>query len=72
MSSVWHAAKSFGLFWYGFLVGDDWTIAAGIVVILGASYGLLEAAAIDSWWLLPLGALAVLALSIRRANRRAA
>jgi hypothetical protein len=72
MSTVWDAAKRLGLFWYGFVVGDDWTIAAGIVVSLGASYGLLEAASIDDWWLLPFGALSVLALSIRRANRRAA
>jgi hypothetical protein len=72
MSTLLDAAKRFGLFWYGFVVGDDWTIAVGVVASLGASYGLLEAESVASWWLLPLGAVAVLALSVRRANRRAA
>ena len=26
---------AFGRFWYDFVVGDDWTIAAGVVAALG-------------------------------------
>jgi hypothetical protein len=28
--------KGFGAFWYDFLVGDDWKIAAAIVTVLAA------------------------------------
>ena len=29
-------AKGFGRFWWDFIVGDDWRIAAGVVVVLAA------------------------------------
>jgi hypothetical protein len=29
-------AKGFGRFWWDFIVGDDWRIAAGVVVVLTA------------------------------------
>ena len=28
--------KGFGRFWWDFIVGDDWRIAAGVVAVLGA------------------------------------
>jgi hypothetical protein len=28
--------KTFGRFWWDFVVGDEWRIAAGVVVVLGA------------------------------------
>ena len=28
--------RSFGRFWYDFIVGDDWRIAAGVTVVLAA------------------------------------
>ena len=28
--------KGFGRFWWDFIVGDDWRIAAGVVVVLAA------------------------------------
>ena len=27
--------RSFGLFWWNFIVGDDWRVAAGLAVALG-------------------------------------
>ena len=30
------ALRGFGRFWYDFVVGDDWRIAAGIVVLVVA------------------------------------
>ena len=29
-------AAAFARFWWDFIVGDDWRIAAGVVVVLGA------------------------------------
>jgi hypothetical protein len=26
--------RAFGAFWYDFLIGDDWGIAAGVVIVL--------------------------------------
>ncbi len=30
--------KSFGKFWYDFIIGDDWKIAAAVVVALAGLY----------------------------------
>jgi hypothetical protein len=55
-----------GLAVWGFVVGDDWRTAAGVVAVLGAT-GLVAAVGLPAWWLSPLGALATLYLSLRRA-----
>jgi hypothetical protein len=37
-------------FWWDFVVGDDWRVAAGVaLVLLGTA--LLAAAGVDAWWL---------------------
>lgn len=61
--------RAFWLFWWDFVVGDDWRMAAGIIVSLGAT-ALLTRSGIDSWWLPPLAVLAVLVLSLARVVRR--
>lgn len=61
--------RRFARFWYDFIVGDDWTIAAWVVGIVSAT-GLL-ARRWDVWPLLPLAVVAALALSLRRAKRDA-
>ena len=60
--------KRFAKFWWDFLVGDDWRVAAGIVVAFGLT-ALLAAASIPAWWVLPLGVATVLWLSLRRVAR---
>jgi hypothetical protein len=70
VNRLWGWIKSFGRFWYHFLVGDDWAIAAGVAVALLATWGLIEAG-VSAWWLLPFGAVGVLVLSVVRVNRRA-
>ena len=60
--------RSFGLFWWNFIVGDDWLVAAGVAVALAATY-LLTHSGVDAWWLLPAGVALVLAESLRRAVR---
>jgi hypothetical protein len=62
--------KRFARFWFDFVVGDDWRVALGVAVAIGADAGLV-AAGIDAWWLLPLAVAAVLYGSlIREASSR--
>ena len=63
------AVAAFGRFWYRFIVGDDWTIAAAVAVALAATYA-LERAGVGAWWLVPAVVIVVLGLSLRRARRR--
>jgi hypothetical protein len=60
--------RAFGAFWWDFVVGDDWRLAAGVVVSLAAT-GALAAAGVAAWWLLPAAVAALLVLSLRRATR---
>jgi hypothetical protein len=62
--------KAFGLFWYDFVVGDDWRIAVGLVAALGLT-AILTSLSIAAWWLLPLAVIALLAESVLRAARGA-
>jgi hypothetical protein len=59
---------SFGRFWWNFIVGDDWRVAAGIAVALGL-VALLDGRGVDAWWLLPAAVAIVLADSLRRATQ---
>ena len=65
-----NALRRFGAFWWDFVVGDDWVVAAGVVLGL-AGVALLDHAGIASWWLLPVVVAVLLAVSVRRAIRRA-
>lgn len=44
--------RSFLMFWYNFIVGDDWTVAAAVAVTLGITYRLAHNG-LEVWWLLP-------------------
>ena len=60
--------RSFLRFWWDFIVGDDWRVAVGVVLALGAS-AVLAASDLPAWWLLPAAVAAVLYLSLRREVR---
>jgi len=60
--------KAIWAFWYDFVVGDDWRVAAVVVVALAASALLLHAARVNAWWLLPASVFAALGWSLRRAT----
>ena len=60
--------RSFGRFWWDFIVGDDWRIAAGIAAALGLTR-LLTAEGANAWWLLPVAVAVLLAASVWRAVR---
>jgi hypothetical protein len=55
-------------FWYDFVVGDDWTVALGVVIALALTAA-LAGAGVAAWWLLPLAVVLLLGVSLRRASR---
>lgn len=61
--------RSFGLFLYDFVVGDDWRIAAGVVVALAVT-GLVSDSSVSAWWVLPVAVAGLLAASLSRELRR--
>lgn len=60
----------FAAFWYDFIVGDDWRVAAGVIVGLAVT-ALLVRLAIPAWWLMPLAVVLLLASSLWRVARQA-
>jgi hypothetical protein len=58
----------FGRFWWDFVVGDDWLVAAGAVAGLAGTAALAHYD-VAAWWLMPVVVVALLALSLRRATR---
>ena len=59
---------SFGRFWWNFIVGDDWLVAAGVAIALLLTY-VLTRNDVNAWWLLPVGVVLFLIESLRRAVR---
>jgi hypothetical protein len=53
--------KGFGRFWYELLVGDDWKIAASVVVALALTAGVLTLTGASDHVVAVLGALLVVA-----------
>jgi hypothetical protein len=60
--------RGFVAFWYDFVVGDDWRIGLGVVVGLGATAIVVHLAHQPAWWLLPLVVIAILTISVARAD----
>ncbi|HKA97534.1 MAG TPA: hypothetical protein VKD66_14805 [Streptosporangiaceae bacterium] len=63
--------RSFGAFWYEFIVGDDWRGAVAVVLALAVTALLVHVAEVNAWWLTPVGVFAGLGWSLRRAASRA-
>lgn len=60
--------RNFGIFWYDFIVGDDWTIAVGVVAIMVISF-LLEQVGVPAWWFFFLAICGLLFYTVKRAAR---
>jgi hypothetical protein len=58
----------FGRFWYDFVVGDDWTIAVAVVVVLAVA-DLVARAGRVAWPIVPIGVALVLSVSVWRVLR---
>jgi hypothetical protein len=69
MTLIWSSIVAFGRFWYRFVVGDDWTVAAAIVAGLLAT-AFLNARAVPAWWLVPILVVVMVAVSLSRASRQ--
>ena len=69
MNRITRGLRSFGAFWWDFIVGDDWAIAAGVIAALAAT-ALLARTSIPAWWLLPTATVVLLGASLHRATRR--
>ena len=50
-------------FWSDFLIGDDWTIALGVVLAVAVT-ALLAVAEVAAWWLPPIAVIALLGRSL--------
>jgi len=59
---------NFARFWYDFIVGDDWSVAVGIVLALIVT-ALLAHNGVNDWWLMPLAVVIVLGLSLWRVTQ---
>ena len=57
-------------FWYDFIVGDDWIIAAGVVLALVVS-AVLARRDLNAWWVMPVAVVVMLAVSLWRETRTA-
>ena len=62
--------KTFLRFWYDFIIGDDWTIAAGVVIALAVTALLAHNGMKSVWWLLPVVVAAGLTFSVLRVTRQ--
>jgi membrane protein implicated in regulation of membrane protease activity len=67
--AVARGLRAFGLFWFDFIVGDDWTVAVAVAVALIGTWGLTRAG-VQAWWLLPAVVLIITAVSLRRSVTR--
>ena len=61
--------RAFGAFVVDFVIGDDWWVAAGVTVGLGATYLLAHAAGVSAWWLVPVLLVCLLPVSLWRGVR---
>ncbi|MFE4467842.1 COG4280 domain-containing protein [Leifsonia sp. NPDC056824] len=66
-SAVVRGLRSFGMFWWDFIVGDDWQIAAGAAVGLAITFAV--SGWVGAWVVMPLAVLILIPYGIRRALR---
>lgn len=60
--------EAFIRFIWDFVVGDDWRLAAGVVVALGIT-AVIAGTSVAAWWILPLAVAALLGVSVWRAGQ---
>ncbi len=63
-----HLARAATAVWQ-FIVGDDWRLALGVAIAIGAVAVLVDLS-VNAWWLLPVAVPALLWISVSRAAGR--
>jgi hypothetical protein len=61
--------KAFGAFWYDFVIGDDWLVAAGVALALVLT-ALASTVTTAVWWIVPVAIVVLLPISLLRETRR--
>ena len=59
----------FGRFWYDFIIGDDWTVAAGVTIAVAVT-ALLAHHGQVAWPVMPVAVAGMITVSVVRAHRR--
>ena len=67
MNAIAGALVAFGRFWYGFIVGDDWTLAVAVVAALALTR-LLQVNGVVAWWLVPVMVIGGVGVSLSRSR----
>ncbi|MGH3743295.1 MAG: hypothetical protein ACRDTP_00360 [Mycobacteriales bacterium] len=60
--------RDFFAFWYDFVIGDDWRVAAGVVVALAVTAA-VSTTTTSAWWIVPFAVAILLPWSLWRATR---
>jgi hypothetical protein len=58
------ALRAFGRFWYDFIIGDDWKIAAAVVIGMYICFGLMTFSGLSDAWVALLSCLVLMALFV--------
>jgi hypothetical protein len=53
---------------WDFVVGDDWRVAAGVVIAISVT-AIVAGSTVSAWWILPVATLLMLSLSVWQASR---
>jgi hypothetical protein len=61
--------RAFGAFWYDFVIGDDWRVAAFVAAALAITFAVSKSS-VPAWWILPAAVALVLPWSLWRARRK--
>jgi len=56
--------RGFGQFWYDFIIGDDWKIAAAVVTGLVVIYLAMTVVGLSDAWVAVVGCLAIMGLFV--------
>ena len=59
---------AFGAFWYDFIVGDDWQIAAGVALSFAVTFAVAQFSPL-AWIVVPIAVLLLIPYGVKRALR---
>lgn len=57
--------KAFGLFWYDFVIGDDWRVAVVVVAAFLVTWA-VSTTSVSAWWIAPIFVFALIPISLWR------